>query len=79
MKHAKVCITRKFKFTLHFIRGLPLITYACKGGGGGGGVSTDAYKCVQGGRGGGGLNMTKNTHFVRMSIENATISEDCST
>ena len=32
-----------------------------------GGVNTDAYKCVQGGRG--GLNMSKNTHFVRMFIE----------
>ena len=42
------------------IRGLPLITYASRGGGG---VNTNAYKCVQGGRG--GLNMTKNTHFVR--------------
>ena len=38
-----------------------------------GGVNTNAYKCVQGGRG--GLNMTKNTHFVRRFIENATISE----
>ena len=52
-------------------RGLPLITYALRGGGGG--VKTNAYKCVQGGRG--GLNMTKNTHFVRRFIENATISE----
>ena len=52
------------------LRGLPLITYASRGGGG---VSTDAYKCVQGGRG--GLNMTKITHFVRMFNENATISE----
>ena len=51
-------------------RGLPLITYACRGGGG---VNTNAYKCVQGGRG--GLNMSKNTHFVRRFIENATISE----
>ena len=42
------------------LRGLPLMTYAPRGGGG---VKTDAYKCVQGGRG--GLNMTKNTHFVR--------------
>ena len=41
-------------------RGLPLITYAPRGGGG---VNTNAYKCVQGGRG--GLNMTKNMHFVR--------------
>ena len=40
--------------------GLPLITYASRGGGG---VNTNAYKCIQGGRG--GLNMTKNTHFVR--------------
>ena len=40
--------------------GLPLIMYAARGGGG---VNTNAYKCVQGGRG--GLNMTKNTHFVR--------------
>ena len=39
----------------------------------GGGVNTNAYKCVQGGRG--GLNMTKNTHFVRRCIENATISQ----
>ena len=52
------------------VRGLPLITYAARGGGG---VNTDAYKCVQGGRG--GLNMTKNAHFVRMLIENATLSE----
>ena len=44
--------------------------YALRGGGG---VKTNAYKCVQGGRG--GLNMTKNTHFVRRFIENATISE----
>ena len=51
-------------------RGLPLITYASRGGGG---VNTNAYKCVQGGRG--GLNMTKNTHFVRRFIENATISD----
>ena len=51
-------------------RGLPLITYAPRGGGG---VNTNAYKCVQGGRG--GLNMTKNTHFVRRFIKNATISE----
>ena len=40
------------------VRGLPLITYAPRGGGG---VNTNAYKCVQGGRG--GLNMTKNTHL----------------
>ena len=40
---------------------------------GGGGVNSNAYKCVQGGRG--GLNMTKNTHFVRRFVENATISE----
>ena len=53
------------------VRGLPLITYASRGGGGG--VNTNAYKCVQGGRG--GLKMTKNTHFVRRCIENATISE----
>ena len=46
------------------IRGLPLITYATRGGGG---VNMNAYKCVQGGRG--GLNMTKNTHFVRRLIE----------
>ena len=52
------------------VRGLPLITYASRGGGG---VNTNAYKCVQGGRG--GLDMTKNTHFVRRLIENATISE----
>ena len=57
-------------FCLYQTRGLPLITYAPKGGGG---VNTDAYKCVQGGRG--GLNMTKSTHFVRRYIENATISE----
>ena len=49
--------------------GLPLITYASRGGGG---VNTNAYKCVHGGRG--GLNMTKNTHFVRRFIENATTS-----
>ena len=41
------------------VGGLPLITYASRGGGG---VNSNAYKCVQGGRG--GLNMTKNTHFV---------------
>ena len=51
------------------VRGLPLITYASRGGGG---VNTNAYKCVQGGRG--GLNMTKNTHSVRSLIENATKS-----
>ena len=33
-------------------------------------MHTNAYK-----GGGGGLNMTKNTHFVRRFIENATISE----
>ena len=49
------------------VGGLPLITYASRGGGG---VNTNAYKCVQGGRG--GLNMTKNTHFVRRFIENPT-------
>ena len=53
-----------------YIRGLPLITYASRGGGG---VNTNAYKCVQGGRG--GLNMTKNTHFVCRFIENSTISD----
>ena len=47
-------------FCVMLHRGLPLITYASRGGGG---VNTNAYKCVQGGRG--GLNMTKNTHFVR--------------
>ena len=52
------------------IRGLPLITYDL---GGGGGVNTNAYKCVQGGRG--GLDMTKNMHFVRRFMENATISK----
>ena len=46
------------------------MTYAARGGGG---VNTNAYKCVQGGRG--GLNMTKNTHFVRRFIENATTSK----
>ena len=51
-------------------RGLQLITYASRGGGG---VNTYAYKCVQGGRG--GQNMTKNTHFVRIFIKNATTSE----
>ena len=51
--------------------GLPLITYAPRGGGGG--VNTNAYKCVQGGRG--GLDMTKNTHFVCSFIINVTISE----
>ena len=53
-----------------FLRGLPLITYASRGGGG---VNTDAYNCVQGGRG--GLNMTKSTHFVCRFIENAIIAE----
>ena len=52
------------------VGGLPLITYASRGGGG---VNTDAYKCVQGGRG--GLNMTNSTHFVRRFSKNATISE----
>ena len=47
-------------YYLKCVRGLPLITYASRGGGG---VNTNAYKCVQGGRG--GLNMAKNTHFVR--------------
>ena len=55
---------------IRLFRGLPLITYAPRGGGG---VNSNAYKCVQGGRG--GLNMTKNTHFVRRFIENATIPE----
>ena len=32
-------------------------------------MHTNAYK-----GGGGGLNMTKNTHFVRRFMENATIS-----
>ena len=50
---------------LIWVRGLPLITYASRGGGG---VNTNAYKCVQGGRG--GLNMPKNTHFVPRFIEN---------
>ena len=44
--------------------------YASRGDGG---VNTNAYKCVQGGRG--GLNMAKNTHFVRRCIKNAIISE----
>ena len=44
------------------------------GGGGGGGGSTLIHtNACKGGEG--GLNMTKNTHFVRMFIENATISE----
>ena len=43
--------------------------YASRGGGG---VNPYAYKCIQGGRG--GLNMTKNTHFVRRLIENAVMS-----
>ena len=34
---------------IYYLRGLPLITYAPRGGGG---VNTNAYKCVQGGRGG---------------------------
>ena len=55
---------------LNYHGGLPLITYASRGGGG---VNTNAYKCVQGGRG--GLNMTKNTHFVRRFIEVPTISD----
>ena len=55
---------------IKFLGGLPLITYASRGGGG---INTNAYKCVQGGRG--GLNMTKNTHFVPRFIENATLSE----
>ena len=52
-----ICI---FEGNPMLVRGLPLITYAPRGGGW---VKSDAYKCVQGGRG--GLNMTKNTHFVR--------------
>ena len=47
-----------YKQTSFFIRGLPLIIYASRGGGG---VNTNAYKCIRGGRG--GLNMTKNTHL----------------
>ena len=35
--------------TTYLIRGLPLITYAPRGGGG---VNTYAYKCIQGGKGG---------------------------
>ena len=37
------------------------------------GVNTNAYKCVQGGRG--GLNISKNTHFVRRFTKNDTIWE----
>ena len=51
------------------IRGLPLITYASRGVGGSTLMHTNVYM------GEGGLNMTKNTHFVRRFIENATISE----
>ena len=68
------CVT--FGHVIHKLvqhRGLPLIMYASRGGGG---VNTNAYKCVQGGRG--GLSMTKNTHFVRRFIENATICGCCS-
>ena len=55
--------------TQKLLRGLPLIMYASRGGGG---VNPNAYKCVQGGRG--GLNMAKNTHFVRRLIESGIIS-----
>ena len=66
-----LCITYTCIHNYIYIdRGLPLITYAPRGGGG---VNTNAYKCVQGGRG--GLNMTKNTHLVRRFIKNATISK----
>ena len=44
-------------------RGLPLITYASRGGGG---VNTDAYKCVQGGRG--GSEHDQKYAFVRMFL-----------
>ena len=50
--------------------GLPLITYAPRGGGG---VNTNAYKCVQGVRG--GLNMAKNMHLYAGLLKNTTISE----
>ena len=49
------------------IRGLPLITYASRGGGGGQ-LHTNAYK------GGGGCDHDQNTHFVRRFIENATLA-----
>ena len=67
---ARVIFTAKTCLHVFSLRGLPLITYAPRGGGG---VNTYAYKCVQRGRG--GLNMTKSTHFVRRYSENATISE----
>ena len=44
---AHVSILRYWEF--FFIRGLPLIMYAARGGGG---VNTNAYKCVLGGEGG---------------------------
>ena len=54
----------------HLIRGLPLITYAPRGGWGG------QHQCIQmRTRGEGGSELDKSTHFVRMFIENATISE----
>ena len=51
------------------IWGLPLITYAPRGGGG---VNTNAYKCAQGGKG--GSEHDQKYAFVRRFIENATIS-----
>ena len=50
--------------------------YASRGGGGGGGGGCGGQPlCIQmRTRGEGGLNMTKNTHFVRRLIENAVIS-----
>ena len=68
----RAATTRSLAYIAYFYaRGLPLITYASRGGGGGG-VNPNAYKCVQGGRG--GLNMAKNTHFVRRLIESGIIS-----
>ena len=62
-------LKKKLDLVLIEVGDLPLNTYATRGDGG---VNTNAYKCVHGGRG--GLNRTKNTHFVRRFIENATIS-----
>ena len=67
MQNLKIIIFHIYFFNMD--GGLPLITYASRGGGG---VNTDAYICVLGGRG--GLNMTKSTHFVRMFIENAHVN-----
>ena len=55
---------------LSYLGAFHLFTYASIGGGG---FNTDAYKCPQGGRG--GSEHDKKYDFVRMFIENATLSE----